>query len=276
MTRPLKNQKGTTLVELMVCLVLLALFGTAAVTLVQPSAQAYITVQQLTRAQNLTDALVESVRGELQNADGTLSIVNAATGTGDKDSIFKDERLTQGTGLRFTAASEYIEVLDAGYVPKLRKVTSSSKSESSSASSQKDYMYVPPHSGNATSPADTDLENYLHMRFYKVEDNKIVNTNSAGEDGAYAYTTAYPNGDYMGLVITDLQFYARGYKQKTVTKNDSKGNPTKKNAICLTSLTMQVTVGTVTKRDNKGRVVSTQDVYTQTAVIPLPGEPEFK
>ena len=33
MTTPLNNKKGTTLVELMVCLVLLALFGTAAVTL---------------------------------------------------------------------------------------------------------------------------------------------------------------------------------------------------------------------------------------------------
>lgn len=36
MTTPLNNKKGTTLVELMVCLVLLALFGTAAVTLVKP------------------------------------------------------------------------------------------------------------------------------------------------------------------------------------------------------------------------------------------------
>ena len=42
MTTPLNNKKGTTLVELMVCLVLLALFGTAAVTLVKPCAEAYI------------------------------------------------------------------------------------------------------------------------------------------------------------------------------------------------------------------------------------------
>ena len=42
MTTLLNNKKGTTLVELMVCLVLLALFGTAAVTLVKPCAEAYI------------------------------------------------------------------------------------------------------------------------------------------------------------------------------------------------------------------------------------------
>lgn len=76
---PAEQQKGTTLVELMVCLVLLALFGTAAVTLVKPCAEAYIEVQQLTRAQNLADALTETIRGELADADGTISIVNAAT-----------------------------------------------------------------------------------------------------------------------------------------------------------------------------------------------------
>lgn len=70
MTTPLNNKKGTTLVELMVCLVLLALFGTAAVTLVKPCAEAYIEVQQLTRAQNLADALTETIRGELADADG--------------------------------------------------------------------------------------------------------------------------------------------------------------------------------------------------------------
>lgn len=89
MTTPLNNKKGTTLVELMVCLVLLALFGTAAVTLVKPCAEAYIEVQQLTRAQNLADALTETIRGELADADGTISIVNAATES-DADSADAD------------------------------------------------------------------------------------------------------------------------------------------------------------------------------------------
>ena len=107
MTTPLNNKKGTTLVELMVCLVLLALFGTAAVTLVKPCAEAYIEVQQLTRAQNLADALTETIRGELADADGTISIVNAATesdaDSADADSanniFIEDARLTEGTAL---------------------------------------------------------------------------------------------------------------------------------------------------------------------------------
>ena len=126
MTTPLNNKKGTTLVELMVCLVLLALFGTAAVTLVKPCAEAYIEVQQLTRAQNLADALTETIRGELADADGTISIVNAATES-DADSanniFIEDARLTEGTALRFTVESNYTEILDAGYVPKLTATT---------------------------------------------------------------------------------------------------------------------------------------------------------
>ena len=115
---PLNNKKGTTLVELMVCLVLLALFGTAAVTLVKPCAEAYIEVQQLTRAQNLADALTETIRGELADADGTISIVNAATesdeDSADADSanniFIEDARLTEGTALRFTVESSYTEI----------------------------------------------------------------------------------------------------------------------------------------------------------------------
>ena len=41
MMQPVRNKNGTTLVELIVCMVLLSLFTLAAVTLIQPSAQAY-------------------------------------------------------------------------------------------------------------------------------------------------------------------------------------------------------------------------------------------
>ena len=70
MKQRLKNQNGTTLVELIVCMVLLAIFTLAAVTLIQPSAQAYMDIQQQTRAQNLADALIETIRGEVLEANG--------------------------------------------------------------------------------------------------------------------------------------------------------------------------------------------------------------
>lgn len=164
MTTPLNNKKGTTLVELMVCLVLLALFGTAAVTLVKPCAEAYIEVQQLTRAQNLADALTETIRGELADADGTISIVNAATES-DADSanniFIEDARLTEGTALRFTVESSYTEILDAGYVPKLTATTLNADNTTSTK-----VLY---------DPADdtfAELNRYLHMRFYKQTEGK--------------------------------------------------------------------------------------------------------
>ena len=81
----------------------------------QACAEAYIEVQQLTRAQNLADALTETIRGELADADGTISIVNAATesdaDSADADSanniFIEDARLTEGTALRFTVESSY-------------------------------------------------------------------------------------------------------------------------------------------------------------------------
>lgn len=73
MKQRLKNQNGTTLVELIVCMVLLAIFTLAAVTLIQPSAQAYMDIQQQTRAQNLADALIETIRGEVLEARTAIS-----------------------------------------------------------------------------------------------------------------------------------------------------------------------------------------------------------
>ena len=242
MTTPLNNKKGTTLVELMVCLVLLALFGTAAVTLVKPCAEAYIEVQQLTRAQNLADALTETIRGELADADGTISIVNAATNDETAGNIFVEgARLTEGNALRFTVESNYTEILDAGYVPKLTATTLTADNTTSTK-----VLYDPDDDTFA------ELNRYLHMRFYKQTEGK---DGKKKEYTTYAYTTAYPNKDYMGLVVSNLEFYARGWKEEKETGK-----------ICLTSLSMQLTVA---KPDGT-------PVYTQTAVIPLPGAPEFQ
>ena len=255
MTTPLNNKKGTTLVELMVCLVLLALFGVAAVTLVKPCAEAYIEVQQLTRAQNLADALTETIRGELADADGTLAIVSAATGEADADAVLTGSRQNQGTGLRFTVENNYVEVLDAGYVPRL---TATAKNADNTTVEK--VLYDPADSSYA------ELDRYLHMRFYKHDDGK---ENLHEKYPTYAYTTAYPNRDYMGLVISDLQFYARGWARRTVTNTDG----TTQEKVCLTSLSMVLTVAKpVTNADG---TTSYTPVYTQTAVIPLPGSPEF-
>ena len=92
------------------------------------------------------------------------------------------------------------------------------------------------------------------MRFYRTAAKPSDDT-LAAKYPIYAYTTAYPNGDYMGLVISKLKFYARGWEKDAAT---GKCN--------LTSLTLQLTVADP---------ATNTDIYTQTAVIPLPGSPEF-
>ena len=60
----------------------------------------------------------------------------------------------------------------------------------------------------------------------------------------------------MGLVISKLKFYARGWEKDAATGK-----------VHLTSLTLQLTVADP---------AANTDIYTQTAVIPLPGSPEFQ
>ena len=114
MKQRLKNQSGTTLVELIVCMVLLAIFTLAAVTLIQPSAQAYMDIQQQTRAQNLADALIETIRGEVLEANGYIRFTDGATDLNNLDSVFasKGNDYSKGTALEFSVYPNHIELID--------------------------------------------------------------------------------------------------------------------------------------------------------------------
>ena len=131
MKQRLKNQNGTTLVELIVCMVLLSLFTLAAVTLIQPSAQAYMDIQQQTRAQNLADALIETIRGEVLEANGYIRFTDGAKIPGDRkegeNTGYDVHRVTttagvsDGTALEFSVYPNHIELIDKDCVPPLTK-----------------------------------------------------------------------------------------------------------------------------------------------------------
>ena len=122
--RPLQNSKGTTLVELMVSITLLAILSLAATTLIAPCVKAYVTVQQQTRAQTLADALVENLRLELETAAGELCFVNASATESDTvyQSLVTNEkpRPAQGSALQYSVYPSHIALLDAGAVPTLK------------------------------------------------------------------------------------------------------------------------------------------------------------
>ena len=243
--RQLKNQSGTTLVELIVCMVLLSLFTLAAVTLIQPSAQAYMDIQQQTRAQNLADALIETIRGEVLDANGYIRFADEATAA-ELDKVFDAKTgVSSGSALEFSVYPNHVELIDKGVVPALKK------SDDTALLSDKEA---------------NELNGYLHMRFYMQEqDNYTPQHQRKDENGnvtepyiAYAYTTAYPKDAYMGMYISDLRFSARSY-----TKEDGEK---------YAHVTAMTVVLTIAKKDAGGNEVP---LCTQRAVIPLPGTPVY-
>lgn len=236
MMRVLKNKRGTTLVELVVCMVLLSLFTLAAVTLIQPSAQAYMQVQQQTRAQNLADALIETIRGELLNANGYIRFADGATDN-NFDTVFdKKSGVSSGTALEFSVYPNHIELIDKDKVPALTKADGTQLLSQETAN---------------------ELDGYLHMRFYQQEEAKLAKSNPPSYV-AYAYTTAYPKDAYMGMFISDLQFYARSYTKAEGEKYAH-----------VTALTVVLTVA---QKDAQGNAVP---LCTQKAIVPLPGAPVY-
>ena len=234
--RPLQNSKGTTLVELMVSITLLAILSLAATTLIAPCVKAYVTVQQQTRAQTLADALVENLRLELETAAGELCFVNADTNT---DTVYKslvtDEkaRPAQGSALQYSVYPSHIALLDAGAVPELKMKQSDG-------------------TGKEVLSGDKAQERtgYLHKRYYSTA--QTAQDTQAGY--VYGFTDIYAKGAYMDMKVGSLQFYARGWQ----TGADGKPH--------LTSLTVVLTI--VSEKDQTV-------LCTQKAIIPLPGKPAY-
>lgn len=235
--RPLQNSKGTTLVELMVSITLLAILSLAATTLIAPCVKAYVTVQQQTRAQTLADALVENLRLELETAAGELCFVNAdAT---NKDTVYQSlvtnekPRPAQGSALQYSVYPSHIALLDAGAVPKLKMKQPDGT----------DKVVLDDNKAQARA-------GYLHKRYYST-----AQTAQDTQDGyVYGFTDIYAKGAYMDMKIGDIAFYARGWQI------GADGKPH------LTSLTVVLTI--VSEKD-------ATVLCTQKAIIPLPGNPAY-
>lgn len=236
--RPLQNSKGTTLVELMVSITLLAILSLAATTLIAPCVKAYVTVQQQTRAQTLADALVENLRLELETAAGELSFVNASAT--DTDTVYQSlvtkekARPAQGSALQYSVYPSHIALLDAGAVPELKM-----KQPDGTDKAVLDNNKAKARTG------------YLHKRYYST-----AQTAQDTKDGyVYGFTDIYAKGAYMDMKVGSLQFYARGWQI------GADGKPH------LTSLTVVLTI--VSEKD------AATVLCTQKAIIPLPGKPAY-
>ena len=194
-------------------------------------------VQQQTRAQNLADALIETIRGELLNANGYIRFADGAKNGEDINKVFLPKTgVSSGSALEFNVNSNYIELIDKDKVPALTKADGTQLLSEETAN---------------------ELDGYLHMRFYQQEEVKSAKSNPPSYV-PYAYTTAYPKDAYMGMFISDLQFYARSYTKAEGEKYAH-----------VTALTVVLTVA---QKDAQGNAVP---LCTQKAIVPLPGAPVY-
>lgn len=93
----LNSKNGTTLVELIVAFVLTAILMTAAIATISPAAKVFNKVVGMSRAQGVTDILLEEIGGELEPAEriGRLSA----------DSISYTDKNGQGVNMRIGSGS---------------------------------------------------------------------------------------------------------------------------------------------------------------------------
>ena len=88
MIRTLRERRGTTLVELVVCMLLLSIFLLAATSLIRPSAEIFLRMQNLSRAQMISDTVVDYLQGELLHAQGTLRLCDTGYDEDRADRVF--------------------------------------------------------------------------------------------------------------------------------------------------------------------------------------------
>lgn len=202
--KQLQNKRGTTLVELIVCMVLLSILTLAAVTLIRPSAQAYRDIQLQTprpesgRCPHRDDTRRGAGRQRL------LSFTNGATDSSKSGRVFDAQTsYSDGTALEFSVYPNHVELIDKDLVPALKN------------SKGKDLL---------TQAQAEELNGYLHMRFYQQEQSDFAPLHEKdGEKIAYAYTTAYPKESYMGCTSATCTFTpAAGHRKTTPTPRVSR------------------------------------------------------
>ena len=132
-------------------------------------------IQQQTRAQNLADALIETIRGEVLEANGYIRFTEGATDLNNLDSVFasKGNDYSKGTALEFSVYPNHIELIDKDCVPPLTKTDGTEL---------------------LTAEQANALNGYLHMRLYRDE------LNDAGRDEEHRAEHERQTGDQSALL----------------------------------------------------------------------------
>lgn len=187
MTRPLRDRRGTTLVELIVSAALAAILAAAVLVVVRPAAAAFVRTQRLARAQSLADTLTDTLRAELQQARGTLRFADTA------DPFAAAANADEGDALVLEQAPGYAEILDAAPI---------------------DSLYTVEDGRRTDAPEADRAGGYLHTRSLLT----ALGRDEAAAGRVYTYAVLSPQDGAVGLKIGTLHFKARGWERTGTEK----------------------------------------------------------
>lgn len=217
MIRTLRERRGTTLVELVVCMLLLSIFLLAATSLIRPSAEIFLRMQNLSRAQMISDTMVDYLQGQLLHAQGTLRLCDTGYDEDSAGAVFQTAAAangSRGTAVEFQVSTN----VD-------RDENDVGRGDRAAAYKLIDGGYVPRTAGTRAAPGGVPAPVFetplaagtLHERYYMPGKNgEYLYKNDTGDYCAYAGTDAFPEGFYMGMAVR-LEFTVYSWMPRKTT-----------------------------------------------------------
>ena len=179
----LKDRSGTTLVELIVCAALLCLLITMFAGALHPAAEMSRRLQDMNNAQLIADDLLESIRSELEEAQGYVKCY----ADGDPASLLGQSGAAEGSAIEFRTEKGYVILMTAQGCPatQLRR------------SNGEDQI--------VTTQMDAVPTGRLLLRYYASGDNRTYVYQMGATYVAQGLSSPYGSGFYMGFT-TALNF----------------------------------------------------------------------
>ena len=216
MIRMLRERRGTTLVELVVSMLLVSIFLLAATSLIRPCAEIFLRMQNLSRAQMISDTVVDYLQGELLHAQGTLRLCGTGYDETGADTVFRPAAAangSRGTAVEFQVSTN----VD-------RDENDVGRGDRATAYKLIDGGYVPETAGTRAAPGGVPAPVFeaplpagmLHERYYMPGKNGSYQYKNETGDCAYAGTDAFPEGFYMGMAVR-LEFAVYSWMPRSVS-----------------------------------------------------------
>ena len=187
LVQALKDQTGTTLVELIVCAALLCLLITMFAGALHPAAEMSRRLQDMNNAQLIADDLLETIRSQLEEAQGYVKCY----ADGDPANTAGQTGQAEGKAIEICTADGYVILLTAQGCPQteLRRTTTDGAGNESVVS----------------TPMDAVPTGRLLLRYYFSADGTNYAYTQGGAYVARGLRVPYGTGFYMGFT-TELDF----------------------------------------------------------------------